>query len=46
MGRFFCHDEQLVAFTVGESFVDPDTGEIPGAEETETGVVQIVRTEV
>jgi len=37
--------QQLVAFEVGESFVDPDTGEVLGAEETEIGRVEITRAE-
>ena len=31
----------LAAFTVGETFVDPDTGEVLGSEQTEIGSVQI-----
>ena len=37
--------DQLVAFEVGESFVDPDTGEVLGSEETEIGLVEITRAE-
>ena len=37
--------QQLVAFEVGESFVDPDTGEVLGSEETEIGRVEITRAE-
>lgn len=37
--------EQLIAFEVGESFVDPDTGEVLGSEETEIGRVEITRAE-
>lgn len=34
----------LVAFAVGESFVDPDTGETLGAEETELGSVAVTES--
>ncbi|MDD9999980.1 MAG: hypothetical protein OXQ89_19735, partial [Rhodospirillaceae bacterium] len=37
--------QQLVAFEVGEEFVDPDTGEVLGSEETEIGRVEITRAE-
>ena len=37
--------DQLIAFEVGESFVDPDTGEVLGSEETEIGLVEITRAE-
>jgi len=37
--------EQLKAFEVGESFIDPDTGETLGSEEIEMGRVEITRTE-
>lgn len=37
--------QQLIAFEVGESFVDPDTGEVLGSEETEIGRVEITRAE-
>ena len=37
--------QQLVAFEVGESFVDPDTGEVLGSEEMEIGRVEITRAE-
>ena len=33
---FFATGDRLAAFSVGESFVDPDTGEVLGAEETES----------
>ena len=42
---FLAPGDQLVAFQVGESFVDPDTGEILGAEETELGMVQVTQAE-
>ena len=42
---FFAPGDQLVAFVVGESFVDPDTGETLGTEETEVGYVKIIRAE-
>ena len=37
--------DQLALFDLGEQFVDPDTGEVLGAEETQTGVVQVVAAE-
>lgn len=37
--------QQLIAFEVGEQFVDPDTGEVLGSEETEIGKVEITRAE-
>ncbi len=37
--------QQLVAFEVGDEFVDPDTGEVLGSEETEIGTVEITRAE-
>ena len=37
--------QQLVAFEVGESFVDPDTGETLGSEEIEIGRVEVTRVE-
>ena len=37
--------DQLVLFETGESFVDPDTGEVLGSEETEIGRVQITEAE-
>ena len=42
---FFAPGDQLTLFEVGESFVDPDTGEVLGAEETELGRVQITVAE-
>lgn len=42
---FFDSGDRLAAFSVGESFVDPDTGEVLGAEETEVGVIEITRAE-
>ena len=42
---FFGPGDRLAAFSVGESFVDPDTGEVLGAEETEIGVIEITRAE-
>lgn len=42
---FFAAGDQLAAFEVGESFVDPDTGEVLGSEETEVGRVEITRSE-
>lgn len=42
---FFSGGEQLAAFEVGESFVDPDTGEVLGSEETQVGTVQVTRVE-
>ena len=35
----------LAAFTVGETFVDPDTGEVLGSEQTEIGSVQITSSD-
>lgn len=37
--------QQLVAFEVGDEFIDPDTGEVLGSEETEIGRVEITRAE-
>lgn len=37
--------QQLIAFEVGESFVDPDTGEVLGSDEIEVGRVEITRAE-
>ena len=42
---FFSEGDRLEAFEVGESFVDPDTGEVLGSEETQVGVIQITRAE-
>lgn len=42
---FFATGDRLAAFEVGESFVDPDTGEVLGSEETEIGVIEITRSE-
>lgn len=42
---FFATGDRLSAFSVGESFVDPDTGEVLGAEETEIGMIEITRAE-
>ena len=35
----------LALFEVGETFTDPDTGEVLGSEETEIGQVEIVSAE-
>lgn len=35
---------RLAAFSAGE-FLDPDTGEVLGSEETEIGVIEITRAE-
>ena len=42
---FFKPGDQLAAFSIGESFKDPDTGEVLGSEETQLGVVQIIASE-
>lgn len=42
---FFSPGDQLMLFETGESFVDPDTGEVLGAEETELGRVQITEAQ-
>lgn len=42
---FLAPGDRLAAYSVGESFVDPDTGEVLGSEETQVGVVEIVRAE-
>ena len=42
---FFAPGDRLAAFSVGESFVDPDTGEVLGSEETEIGMIEITRAE-
>lgn len=38
-------NDVLVAFALGESFVDPDTGETLGAEETELGSVSVTQAD-
>lgn len=38
-------DDILVAFALGEAFVDPDTGETLGAEETELGSVTVTQAD-
>lgn len=42
---FFGSGDRLAAFSVGESFLDPDTGEVLGAEKTEIHVIEITRAE-
>ena len=42
---FFAPGDRLAAFSVGEAIVDPDTGEVLGAEETPAGMVEITRVE-
>ena len=42
---FFSPGDRLGLFETGESFVDPDTGEVLGADETEMGIVEIIRAE-
>lgn len=42
---FFAPEDQLIAFEVGEEFVDPDTGIVLGAEETEVGRIEIVSSD-
>ena len=42
---FFNAGDQLVVFEVGESFTDPDTGIVLGAEEVELGRIEITRAE-
>lgn len=37
--------QQLVVFEVGDEFIDPDTGEVLGSEETEIGTVEITWAE-
>ncbi|MYF59133.1 MAG: hypothetical protein F4222_08710 [Gammaproteobacteria bacterium] len=41
----FSPGDQLAAFVVGETFVDPDTGEVLGADETPIGTVEISSAE-
>ena len=43
---FLANGDHLILFEVGESFVDPDTGEVLGSDETEVGriVVTIAET--
>ena len=41
---FFGVGDVLVAYSVGESFVDPDTGEVLGSEEQLIGQVEVVST--
>ena len=38
---FLSEGDVLALYEVGEQFIDPDTGEVLGAEETEIGTVQI-----
>ena len=42
---FLKEGDVLALFEVGEQFVDPDTGEVLGSEETEIGQVQITSAE-
>ena len=42
---FFAPGDQLMVYEVGETFVDPDTGEVLGSEETEIGRVEITQAE-
>lgn len=37
--------DQLGAYQVGQSFKDPDTGKVLGAEETQTGLLKVVDVE-
>jgi curli biogenesis system outer membrane secretion channel CsgG len=37
--------DQLKIFEVGESFTDPDTGQVLGAEEKQVGLLKVVETE-
>ena len=41
---FFRPGDQLAAYSIGEEFIDPDTGEVLGADETKVGAVSIVST--
>lgn len=42
---FLSPGDTLALFDVGEQFVDPDTGEVLGSEETQVGTVQIAAAE-
>ena len=42
---FFRPGDRLAMFDVGEKIVDPDTGEVLGADTTETGMVEITAAE-
>ena len=42
---FFGPGDRLAIYSVGEVFVDPDTGEKLGSEETELGVVEVTRSQ-
>lgn len=42
---FFRPGDKLAMFEVGEEIVDPDTGEVLGADTTETGMVEITAAE-
>ena len=42
---FFGPGDRLAVYDVGESFVDPDTGEKLGSEETKLGLVEITRSQ-
>ena len=43
---FLSEGDRLAAFEVGESFVDPDTGEVLGSDDTQVGVIQVTRAEL
>lgn len=42
---FFKPGDQLAAFSVGEVFTDPDTGEVLGADETRLGTIEVMSAE-
>lgn len=42
---FLLPGQQLVAVETGDSFTDPDTGQVLGTEETEIGRVQVTETQ-
>jgi hypothetical protein len=37
--------DQLAIFHVGQSFTDPDTGQVLGAEEKQVGLLKVTETE-
>ncbi len=42
---FLAPGDVLAAYSVGESFVDPDTGEVLGSEQTEIGSIRVTASE-
>ena len=42
---FLTPEDQLIAFEVGKEFVDPDTGIVLGAEDTDVGRIEITSSD-